>query len=236
MKFVRSFMLIAAALLVPSVAAAQVNAPGINPTEILNFEGLNGSVNSTFTDGPPTVRVGPYSGSFARGTGKTSTFSIYCVDYEFGPERPSGLVTTTAIGGAQTDADMGATKFGSVENYRQAAYLSTLFSSWSSFGTVKADVFTAIHAAIWDIVNPVYPRFGDAPDVGTDFRALAAASDFSGDGWYVLTPTAADGSVSPFQEFIVRVPEPSTALLLGTGFLLFVGVSRKRLSEVQDAA
>jgi hypothetical protein len=251
-------MLTAAALALPATASAQVgvDAPGINDHETLNYNGIGSAEVYTYPSFTPSrIAVGPYSGSFVRGTGTTSSFSIYCVDYEnspfTGPDNPH-KVRTTSLGGAMDDGDLGNTRLGNLSGtfapserlgrYRQAAYLSSLFGSWASFNNggalTKTQVWGALHAAIW---NTVLPGFGGFADADSDTGGLATnfttmGKDFDGKGWYVLTATTDEGELAPFQEFLVRVPEPSTYMLLGTGFLLMVGVSRKRFSEGQDAA
>ena len=66
------------------------------------------------------------------------------------------------------------------------------------------------------------------------FVAMSVASDFSTDGWYVLTgldkgTASYDGTG---QEFLMRttsVPEPSTYLLMATGLLCINVVRRNRI-------
>ena len=69
--------------------------------------------------------------------------------------------------------------------------------------------------------------------------ATAADSGFTGEyfvdfsEWYVFSDEdiAADGT-GGVQEFLVRVPEPSTILLLLAGMPVFIGVRRRRIAEL----
>jgi len=148
-------------------------------------------------------------------------------------------VASTSIGsGASDDAitgTLGSTRLqnttGALSKYIGAAYLSTLFDSWTTVNSNKNTAFSIIHSAIWKVVQNENVGSGTLQgwrDTLLSTHSSAVAS-FNAEGWYVLSPIApADG-----QEFLIRtnvVPEPSTYLLLATGLLFLVAFGRKRFS------
>lgn len=214
-----------------------------------DFVSAAGSVAGTFG-----VYVGPYTGNFV-GDG-VGNFSIYCVDYLHYASQSDGWANVSQLSTIVSDAatntrlEKNLAAADALAKYRKSAYLASLFDSWESHnggGTyTKAQVFSGLHAAIWDISSGVTLGSGNTANRRTYFLGLAgvetnlATVDLR--EWYVITRTAAiDGYAQSGdgygQEFLMRrtsVPEPSTLLLMATGFFLLVGVSRRRIFLVED--
>lgn len=235
----RFFALLAALgfVLAPAVASAQL-APIPNPVEYLDF--VSASPGTYSTVGGVNQVVGPYTGRFLTGKYGSPTsaqFSIFCVD--IAGSATDAWVRSTSLAPPGGDAAMASTKLGtsagSFAKYTQAAYLSSLFSAWSTVDPDKKTAWSGIHAAIWTIMSGT-----TAGDAGFTLRdqLMAQAAAAYGSGWrayhwYVLTPTDPTWG----QEFLVVTPEPSTYLLLATGLLFLVAFGRKRLaSRTRDDA
>lgn len=218
-------------VLAPVVASAQL-APIPNPVEYLDFvqavpPGLSGN------NGVSQV-VGPYVGQFMSGPGGSPTsaqFSIFCVD--IAGSATDAWVKSTSLAPPGGDAAMATTKLGSAAGsfakYTQAAYLSSLFSSWATVNPDKRTAWSGIHAAIWTIMSG--STVGDAGFTLRDQLMAQAAGAYAagwrGYHWYVLTPTDPVWG----QEFLVVTPEPSTYLLLATGLIFLVAFGRKRFAN-----
>ena len=228
MKRARFFALGLLVALSPVQVEAQLYQ-GTPPAQAdFEFVGPGSAVAGTFG-----VYVGPYVGNLV-GDG-FGPFSIYCVDYRnmAGDMSPANI---SPLSGPMTN-----TRIGTQTQYLQAAYLSSLFDSWESHagGYGKTAVWSGLHAAIWGITSDVNVGGSNAAtlDRRTYFMGLAANQNNYGsvnpDEWFVITNADLDAGG---QEFLVRrsVPEPTTLLLMLTGLLLLVGVSRKRLLALQD--
>jgi hypothetical protein len=238
MKVLRWSLLIMTAIFVPALASAQ-NAPKPMEHEYFDFVRFGPGVQQ---DGLNRNNVvGPYTGRFLRNPSSeiglpTASFSVYCVD--FAGIIGDGMVQTASI----VDGDLTGTRaFGNLgagtqAGLTQAAYLSSLFYSWASFaptGFTQNQAWSALHAAIWDVsgsrsIGETVSSI-EVAQLAMDLKARDF-SNFNANGWYVLTPK--EGG----QEVLIRVPEPSTYVMLGTGFLFLFGVTRRRFSENQSAA
>lgn len=212
-----------------ALAPAQVNA------QIVDYGGTatTGShyldfVSGSFVNGGYGVQVGPYVGNFV-GDG-FGQFSIYCVDYlHFAQDgnvvvsQMSGSLASTRLGQNLTQAQARAV-------YQKTAYLSSLFA------TTNQSAWGGIHAAIWEISSGQTLGNTASRDMYVNM-ANANYSSVNLNQWYVITAAGAglDGHLQSGdglgQEFLMRkaVPEPATILLMLTGFVMLVGVSRKRV-------
>lgn len=218
----------------PAVTAAQL-APVPSDMEYLQWVGKGDAVVATWGG----VYLGPYLARFAQPT--TASFSIYCVDYLH--HAGSQTVNATSLASGQTDADMGNTRLGSgagsYATYQKAAYLSSLFASWSDYGSDQRTVWSGLHAAIWEITTPTQTLAlgsGSTATLRDSFITMADQNAGSfGNGWYVLSGAAGyDG-----QEFLIQtgtsVPEPGALLLIGSGLLMLLVVTWRRKVMLPEA-
>lgn len=187
--------------------------------------------------GGKDVYVGPYYGSVSlAGGGTLSPASLYCVDFAhtIRPDQSWNVYATRLVDGA----DLGNTYLGNGNHpfwendnlfmYQHAAHLASLFSYVEKS---KAN-WTAIHGTIWAWMNP--DLLGLNPDEPAnlweeEFEVLMAdAGDytFNPANWYVLSDVNGEG-----QEFLVRVPEPGTLVLLLGGLLGIVILAHRRVRE-----
>jgi len=228
------------ALLPVTVHAQVTNYSGVvGASEYMDFVSGSGVASEWRTSSGSRVQVGPYNGRFTTNGVTSAQFSLICVDYDhFAGDQ---WVNTTGLGTGQSDSGLGATRLGSstgnLLRYRQAAYLGSLFDSWQTFGSDQRSVFSAIHAAIWTLMGASDGYVGGSDYAFRDrFLSMAAldGSDYSADGWYVLSPAQGYNG----QEMLIRtntVPEPSTYLLMGTGLLMLLLFGRKRMREVHQS-
>lgn len=201
-------------------------------TAQFDFVSASGSVAGTFG-----VYVGPYTADFVGDA--FGQFSIYCVDY-LHYARDIDLVNVT-----QLSDPLGNTRLNDPVKYQKAAYLSSLFDSWTDYsvgGTYSQQtVWSGLHAAIWSITSGVTVGSGTTATLRGDFVTLAGANYGTVDqnDWYVITndDLGTGNYDGTGQEFLMRrasVPEPGPTLLLLTGLVMLVGVSRKRILRVEE--
>jgi hypothetical protein len=272
-----SAALTAALLLAPTALLAQDVLPRpLNAQENLKF--LSGG--NVVADWWKSVLIGPYTGTITSGNPTIPQITLYCVD--FSHEVSAGQTWTanvTDLGSATSDASLGDTRLlntplssggdnpaltgDSFARYSQAAYLASLFSSWSDYATggadpltysggsfaTQQDVYSGISAAIWTIMTYGFPGSFGGEITNTALAAAMAApfvtmaqtnyANFDLSGWSILTDAAVVNGQPGTQEFLVRTtvtPEPQTYLLLLSGLIVVFAVSWWRRRESIEVA
>lgn len=257
-RFIQAGALAVLALVPQALLAQDVLPRPLAAQEDLTFKTAGEGIVALWDN----VYIGPYTGDITSGNPTIPGITLYCVDFanevNFGQ---SWTANVTNLGPATTDADMGNTRLGtaagSVDRYRQSAFLASLFSSWSDYtsltyggGTAYANqrgVYSGIAAAIWSIMTNGFPSTtlgvnnpALAAAMADPFVQLAMSTDLSTrnfSNWSVLTDTRLPGGT---QEFVVQTtsvtPEPETYALLFTGFVLLFGVARLKKRKLTDLA
>jgi hypothetical protein len=184
--------LLVAALLLPQAAAAQDVIPRpLNSTETLKLTGVSQAEVASWDN----VYLGPYDGAILSGSPTIPSLTLYCVDFAHGvsvgnvwnvdvtnigsgaSDGVSGTLGNTRLGNVQAekfypDFPPGGASLGySLDRYRQAAFLASLFSSYATFQdnsaftygsnsqfTSQKEVYSGIHAAIWSIMTDGFPN------------------------------------------------------------------------------
>jgi hypothetical protein len=143
----------------------------------------------------------------------------------------SNDLSNTRYGNSQNVAQLLGTDpyfntFTSTQLYEQAAWLTTQFGQYLS-NPNGANQVIALQYAIWDLFDPNAP---------TNAAALVWISKAQqNDGWInpndflIVTNTGPLTLTGQVQEFIVRTPEPGSAVLLGAGLLALAFYSRRKL-------
>jgi hypothetical protein len=179
-------------LVILSILALGFAVPANADTLYLN--GVNGQ-----TDPTGQVYISPYYGGLNNPTGMDS---IYCVD----PKHDSSLHTNWTVNVTQlAGGDLSKTYLGAdgQTKYQQAAYL---FFYYQPTANVTAQ---DIQAAVWSIVT------GAA--ITDTIQALLKSVNWAGLDYSNILILSDTKNVN--QEFMVRVPEPTTLLLLGSGLI-----------------
>lgn len=164
----------------------------------------------------PTGAITGLSGSYyldydAKINGSTSASEVFCV--ETTQSAPSWGVSTTYT----LEALSG--------NYEDAAKVADLYYFQYSDDTDEEYYKAAAQLIIWSIINndPIYAS--NRIELGSYLDAINyALEDYSSDtisNWVVATN-------SRYQDYLVRVPEPTQMLLFGTGLIALAGIGRKR--------
>ncbi len=250
MKRIAIFAVSAALTLAVQPAVSQDVLPrSLGPMESFRFTAGSG-VGASWGN----VQIGPYHGVMTSDPTQPQV-TLYCVDFAHSIHKDQtwNANITNLAGGSFTD-----TRVSDVEQYKKAAFLSSLFESYSDYVGVtygagnfadQKEVWSGLHAAIWTIMTP---GFGNtlADQMAAPFLALANAamqSNYAGTGmnfteWSVVSDkcngttvaTTACPQVGGVQEYLVHtvVPEPETVVLMMTGlFALAVGALKFRVLD-----
>lgn len=248
MKRLLLIALSAGFLMQPLAASAQALDRVPLAEEYMQFVGAGSAVPGSFPGGSAPY-VGPYTAQFLTGPGGSPTsaqFSIYCVDYFHGATSQWVDVSELSAANMTTGAGLEPTRAymsnagTSYQKYSQAVYLASVIESSAALPYAqRRTLWSAAHAAIWTVMSggPI----GGATFAARDDLIAESLLAYNNDqvdvsGWYVLSSSVDAPTVGrDGQEYLVRrvgVPEPGTLLLMGTGFLLLVGVNRRRLKDV----
>ncbi|MFQ5705295.1 MAG: PEP-CTERM sorting domain-containing protein [Gemmatimonadales bacterium] len=135
-----------------------------------------------------SVQIGPYHGVMTSDPTQPQV-TLYCVDFAHTiHNNQTWNANITTLEGT----DFGNTRANDVAKYKKAAFLSSLFDSYSDYvgvsygsGTFgnKKQVWSGLHAAIWTIMTP---GFGNPWD------------PFLPDGQWVTDKNLADAMAAPF--------------------------------------
>jgi hypothetical protein len=112
---------------------------------------------------------------------------------------------------------------------KQAAYIAQTyfaggFNSLATGSLTLDDVEAAAQYAIWQLVQPTSLFAAPWTGLADTMLADAAKSGFNGVNWFILQNLGEPGQ----QDFIAKIPEPSTLLLIGLGLVGLAGLSRRR--------
>ena len=109
-----------------------------------------------------------------------------------------------------------------VTNYNRVGYLFSL-----TLGTEDKEKLADINSAIWEIMTPDLNTYAynGAVDYYTKVTSVNTYDNFD---WSNVMKVLTPDPYGSGQEFLTRVPEPGTMLLLGAGLIGLTAISRKR--------
>jgi hypothetical protein len=245
MKRQISFLLLIAALALPSLAAAQILDGDVKEVSFISTSGSYGGTSLPFFNFDITGMPG------------TPYWDFLCVDninYIPNPTtydarftavetQPLDNLRYTREGSDQLRA--GGTLGTALTNYRIAAYLYLRVQEETA-GLNRAAELLDLQHAVWFATNPTYDPLWENHYYTTAQAAVAG-------GWtadYFFVVTATDDIIQENGEYRIRAtggaqehlvyaaPEPGTVLLLATGLLgvAYVGRRRRKLTELDIEA
>jgi hypothetical protein len=194
------------------VESANVREINVSPGQGVTFTGVNGAPSGTWLTGVYNFQI--ESGTFA------GTYGGFCVD-------PAGSNTSYSLYDINT-VDAGT-------HYAVAAWLL------NQYYTVAGTSAVATQAAIWEIMfengsgNSLstgnFRTTNAIASLADSYLALALANygSLNLDGFYLAQSPASGPPFfnEPYQDYIFRVAEPGTLLLMGLGLIGLAGLRRK---------
>ncbi len=227
--------LAAAALFVtPGTASAQLSL-GANTSAAVVASSGSRAIAATFNGAPGSVDVGPFSMTFG-GIFGSAIQEIVCVDlnnYFDDGQAYTARLTLLSSGDAEFTS---RTRQGLTLGDAASTRLTYIRMAWLAdrFASQPTTAWAGIQGAIWNVGNGTTPVGGTTnPDVQFWLDQLNAAdlASVNTSAWAVVTDESVTGPEGGAQEFLVRanvVPEPSTYVLMLTGFAGVVLVARRR--------
>ena len=180
------------------------------------------STQFTFVNGGTVTAFGYYVGPY-NGLEGTAKVKLNCVD--FFHHVAVGDVWQSNVTSLGSSAGLSATRFGNLMAYREAAWLTTQYTSSMSSATVGD-----IQATIWNLFSgPTTPPHPSSSVWLAAAQAYVAAHPNGSNyqNFYVVTDVNSS-SVNSEQEFIIASPEPASMLLMATGLVGVAGAGIRR--------
>jgi hypothetical protein len=220
MKLSKGLWILAAILIMTPLAQA-------DSTTTIKFTDVNGANDGLYY-------VSPYTGILNYGTSSAQTVVLFCVDFNNDvsldqvwdanlTSLASGNFSNTRYGNGSVNPNLGGMKPQIL--YEEAAWLVAQFSSHSGD-------YVSLQYALWDLMTPAAEptNFANADGISVaQWLALAAANygQINPASFVIATNTGTLAYTGQVQEFIVKTPEPATALLLLLGVVSLFLLSRR---------
>ena len=176
--------------------------------------------------GTQRVKAGEYQMDIV-GDPYTGSYGGFCVEDVWAPSGTKGYELLDVSG----------------EPYLRAAYAASMYFA----GAPGYDDAAAVQVAIWEIVLETIGSYDvasgnlrhfsgfsaaeltDVQDIVTAAMAANLSSFSAGAFKHAIHPRPNPGNGSNYQDYLVKVSEPTTLLLLGVGLISLVGISRRKV-------
>jgi hypothetical protein len=226
MKLSRAFLVFGAVMILTPLAQA-------DSTTTVQFTGVNGANDGIYY-------VSPYAGTLNYGTPSAKSVVLFCDDInnEVSMNQvwdanvtslASGNFANTRYGNGSVNSNLGIMSPQTL--YEEAAWIVTQFAS-------NPDDYVSLQYALWDLMTPgAKPTdFANADGITVgQWLNLAAAhyGQIDPASFVIITNTGTLAYTGQVQEFIVRTPEPATAVLLLIGVVsMMIVLFRQRQQQL----